>query len=138
MNRSFVVVLLVALLLLGSVAVSASEPKTIPNWASLRSDMELFKGALKTIGSDVMNTILPGYGVIFILQSYKKVEDVQLQIERALVYITPTIASLPVDERIAVVCYCLSYPGTELMYVSKAGTSANPETWDVYLNVAPE
>ena len=115
MNRSFVVVLLVALLLLGSVAVSASEPKATPNWYALRQDMEMFKGALKSIMDDVATAYLPGYGVVILCEcSFKGVE------------------------RVSIVCYGTSFPDWEWTYGSKAGSSANPETWDVYLNVAPE
>jgi hypothetical protein len=138
-NRSFVVVLLVALLLLGSVAVSASEPKATPNWYALRQDMEMFKGALKSIMDDVANAYLPGYGVVFLCEcSFKGVDEIKPKLERALIFITPTIVSLPAGERVSIVCYGTAFPDWELTYVSKAGTSANPETWDVYLNVAPE
>lgn len=50
MKRSCIVVLVVALLVISSTALG-SEPQAIPNWADIRQDMELFKGALKqTVG----------------------------------------------------------------------------------------
>jgi len=57
--------------------------------------------------------------------------------ERALMYITPIIVFLPDGERVAISYYCV-YPKWELTYVSRAGTSADPATWDAYLNVAPD
>ena len=124
MNRSFVVVLLVALLLLGSVAVSASEPKATPNWYALRQDMEMFKGALKSIMDDVANAYLPGYGVVFLCEcSFKGVDEIKPKLERALIFITPTIVSLPAGERDHF--WAAPHSLIELTYVSKAGTSAN-------------
>lgn len=140
MNRFFIVALLVALLLLGSAALSASEPKTIPEWPTFRQDMEMVKGSLESIADRVMATYLPDYGMVFMCSSsFKELNVVKPKLERALHFIAPIITSLPAGAKLAIVYYSVpGDPDWELTYVSKADTSANPETWDVYLNVAPE
>jgi len=129
---------LVVMLLLGTVTAGAAEFKTIPNWAALRQDMELFKGALgRTVGSTVLNTYLPGYGVVFLfsVKYGMALDDVQYEVERALRFITPTIGVLPEGEVIAIVGYSESFSGDwEIMYVSRADSSADPDTWDIYYN----
>ena len=135
MRRFCIVVLVVVLLAFGSVA-SAVEPKTIPGWADLRQDMELFKGALKqAVGYTVLNTYLPGYGVVFMFTAKNgDVGVVQREVERALRFIAPTISLLPEGEKISVVGYYDGFNEWELVYVSRVGTSADPATWDVYIN----
>src|SRR5690554_3872398 len=99
---------LVVMLLLGTVTAGAAEFKTIPNWAALRQDMELFKGALdRTVSNTVLNTYLPGYGVVFLFSVKYGMdqEDVQYEVERALRFITPTIGLLPEGEVIAIIGY---------------------------------
>lgn len=138
MKRLCIVVLVVLALAIGST-VKAYEPKTIPNWYALRQDMKMFKGALESIVDSVQNSYLPGYGVVFMCRvSLKDVGKIQAQLERALIFITPTIASLPAGEKVTITCYCSAFPDWELIYVSKADTSAKPETWDVYLNAEPD
>mgnify|MGYP001158024464 FL=1 len=125
---------IIVLLAISPMAM-ASEPKTIQNWDNIRRDMELFKGALKqTVGSSVLSTYLPGYGVVFMFDTTKAIDMVKREVERALVFITPTISSLPEGERIAIVGYYGFYEIWELMYISNANTSSDPTTWDVYLN----
>jgi hypothetical protein len=138
MKRLYVVALVI-MMLAASSTVKASEPKTIPNWYAIRQDMEMFKGALESIVDSVQNSYLPGYGVVFMCKSsFKDVDELQPKLERALIFITPTIASLPAGERVTITCYCSAFPDWELIYVSKADTSAKPETWDVYLNAEPD
>ena len=137
MKRWCFVASLVVLLAIGSAAM-ASEPKTIPNWNNIRQDMALFQGALKeTIGYTVLSTYLPGYGVVFMMDASGDLEKVQREIERALIFITPTISSLPEGEIIAIVAWRDSYYW-ELMYISKANTSSDPKTWDIYYNKLEE
>jgi len=124
-------------MLLGTVTAVAAEPKTIPGWVELRQDMELFKGALdRTVGHTVLNTYLPGYGVVFLFNANSNdLAAIQREVERALTFITPTISSLPEGERIAIVGYRVSFTGDwEIMYVSRADSSADPDTWDIYYN----
>ncbi len=139
MNRYLTVLLLVAFLLLGSAVISASEPKTIPNWVTLRQDIEMLKGSLESIADRVMATYLPGYGMVFVCSSsFKELSVVKPRLERALYFIAPIIVSLPTSERLAIVYYSVpGDPDWELTYVSKASATADPETWDVYINVAP-
>lgn len=138
MKRLYVMALVLMMLAIGST-VNASEPKTIPNWYAIRQDMEMFKGALGSIVDSVQNSYLPGYGVVFMCKaSFKGLNEIQPKLERALIFITPTIASLPAGERVTITCYCSAFPDWELIYVSKADTSAKPETWDVYLNAEPD
>ncbi len=131
MKRSCIVVAIVALLVTSST-VLANEPKSIPDWDNIAQDMELFKGALKqTVGSTVLNTYLPGYGVVFIFTTTNDLTTVQREIERALNSIT--IRSLPKGERIAVVgCHGIVLKERDIMYISDADTSADPDTWDIY------
>jgi hypothetical protein len=133
MKRWCVVAFLVVLVAISSAAM-ASEPKTIPNWNTLRQDMELFKGAFEKVADmSVLNTYLPGYGVVFMGRcSFAKIEDVQRQVERILTFITPTIASLPDGEKVAVAVYSSGFPAWELMCVTAAGTSGDSATWEVY------
>lgn len=136
--KRFVVYVAIALMLLGTITSVAAEPKTIPGWVELRQDMELFKGALgRTVGSTVLNTYLPGYGVVFMfsVKYGMSLDDVQYEVERALRFITPTIGALPEGEVIAIVGYSESFSGDwEIMYVSRADSSADPDTWDIYYN----
>lgn len=136
--KRFVVPVAIALMLLGTITSVAAEPKTIPGWVELRQDMELFKGALgRTVGSTVLNTYLPGYGVVFMfsVKYGMSLDDVQYEVERALRFITPTIGALPEGEVIAIVGYSESFSGDwEIMYVSRADSSADPDTWDIYYN----
>lgn len=136
--KRFVVSVAIALMLLGTITSVAAEPKTIPGWVELRQDMELFKGALdRTVGSTVLNTYLPGYGVVFLfsVKYGMALDDVQYEVERALRFITPTIGVLPEGEVIAIVGYSESFSGDwEIMYVSRADSSADPDTWDIYYN----
>lgn len=129
---------LVVMLLLGTVTAGAAEFKTIPNWAALRQDMELFKGALdRTVSNTVLNTYLPGYGVVFLFSVKYGMdqEDVQYEVERALRFITPTIGLLPEGEVIAIIGYYEGFMEEwEIIYVSRADSSADPNTWDVYFN----
>ena len=134
--KRFVVSVAIAMMLLGTITSVAAEPKTIPGWVELRQDMELLKGALDgTVAETVLNTYLPGYGVVFLLEvEYgMALDDVQYQVERALRFITPTIGVLPEGEVIAIVGYS-SRDDWEIMYVSRADSSADPNTWDVYFN----
>lgn len=136
--KHFVVSVAIALMLLGTITSVAAEPKTIPGWVELRQDMELFKGALgRTVGSTVLNTYLPGYGVVFMfsVKYGMSLDDVQYEVERALRFITPTIGVLPEGEVIAIVGYSESFSSDwEIMYVSRADSSADPDTWDIYYN----
>jgi len=136
--KRFVVSVAIALMLLGTITSVAAEPKTIPGWVELRQDMELLKGALDgTVASEVLNTYLPGYGVVFLfsVKYGMALDDVQYQVERALRFITPTIGVLPEGEVIAIVGYSESLRGDwEIMYVSRADSSADPDTWDIYYN----
>ncbi|MGB3983557.1 MAG: hypothetical protein WBM18_07175, partial [Bacillota bacterium] len=105
----------------------------------LRQDMELLKGALEgTVARlEVLNTYLPGYGVVFLfsVKHGMALDDVQYEVERALRFITPTIGVLPEGEVIAIVGYYEWYTGDwEIMYVSRADSSADPDTWDIYYN----
>ncbi|HOO31235.1 MAG TPA: hypothetical protein PLU15_09750, partial [Bacillota bacterium] len=88
-----------------------------------------------TVASEVLNTYLPGYGVVFLfsVEYGMALDDVQYQVERALRFITPTIGVLPEGEVIAIVGYS-SRDDWEIMYVSQADSSADPNTWDVYFN----
>jgi len=134
--KRFVVSVAIAMMLLGTITSVAAEPKTIPGWLELRQDMELLKGALEgTVASEVLNTYLPGYGVVFLfsVKYGMALDDVQYQVERALRFITPTIGVLPEGEVIAIVGYS-SRDHWEIMYVSRADSSADPNTWDVYFN----
>ena len=134
--KRFVVSVAIAMMLLGTITSVAAEPKTIPGWLELRQDMELLKGALEgTVASEVLNTYLPGYGVVFLfsVKYGMALDDVQYQVERALRFITPTIGVLPEGEVIAIVGYS-SRDDWEIMYVSRADSSADPNTWDVYFN----
>ena len=135
MKRSCIVALAVVLLMIGSVA-RAAEPQAISGWTDMRKDMELFKGAIKqTLAHTVLNTYLPGYGVVFMFTAQSgNVEAAQKELERALRFITPTISSLPEGEKIAAVGYYDGFSEWELIYVSNANTSGDPATWDVYLN----
>jgi len=131
------VVLLV--MLFAAVVASAQVGQPIEGWVELRQDMELFKGAIdRTVANTVLNTYLPGYGVVFLfsIKSGLTVEDVQREVERALRFITPTIEALPAGERIAVVGYREDLLGRdwELMYISEAASSDDPTTWMVYFN----
>lgn len=134
--KRFVVSVAIAMMLLGTITSVAAEPKTIPGWVELRQDMELLKGALDgTVAETVLNTYLPGYGVVFLfsVEYGMALDDVQYQVERALRFITPTIGVLPEGEVIAIVGYS-SRDDWEIMYVSRADSSADPNTWDVYFN----
>ena len=134
--KRFVVSVAIAMMLLGTITSVAAEPKTIPGWVELRQDMELLKGALDgTVAETVLNTYLPGYGVVFLfsVEYGMALDDVQYQVERALRFITPTIGVLPEGEVIAIVGYS-SRDDWEIMYVSQADSSADPNTWDVYFN----
>lgn len=135
MKRSCIVALAVVLLMIGSVA-RAAEPQAISGWTDMRKDMELFKGAIKqTLAHTVLNTYLPGYGVVFMFTAKSgNVEAVQKELERALRFIAPTISSLPEGEKIAVVGYYDGFSEWELIYVSNANASGDPATWAVYLN----
>lgn len=136
--KRFVVSVAIAMMLLGTITSVAAEPKTIPGWVELRRDMALLKGALEgTVADTVLNTYLPGYGVVFMFEvEYgMALDDVQYEVERALRFITPTIGVLPEGEVIAIVGYRESYSGDwEIMYVSRADSSADPDTWDIYYN----
>ena len=134
--KRFVVSVAIAMMLLGTITSVAAEPKTIPGWVELRQDMELLKGALDgTVAETVLNTYLPGYGVVFLfsVKYGMALDDVQYEVERALRFITPTIGVLPEGEVIAIVGYS-SRDDWEIMYVSRADSSADPNTWDVYFN----
>lgn len=135
--KRFVVSVAIAMMLLGTITSVAAEPKTIPGWVELRQDMELLKGALEgTVARlEVLNTYLPGYGVVFLfsVKSGMALDDVQYEVERALRFITPTIGVLPEGEVIAIVGYSNLYDW-EIMYVSRADSSADPDTWDIYYN----
>jgi hypothetical protein len=135
--KRFVVSVAIALMLLGTITSVAAEPKTIPGWVELRQDMELLKGALDgTVASTrVLNTYLPGYGVVFLfsVELGMALDDVQYEVERALRFITPTIGVLPEGEVIAIVGYSY-WDDWEIMYVSRADSSADPDTWDIYYN----
>lgn len=134
--KRFVVSVAIALMLLGTITSVAAEPQTIPGWADLRQDMELFKGALdRAVSNTVLNTYLPGYGVVFLfsVKSKMEVSDVQYELERALRFITPTIGLLPEGEVIAIAGYKV-LGDWEIMYVSRADSSADPDTWDIYYN----
>jgi len=139
MRRVVAISVFVLLMVLGAGVASAQVGQPIEGWAEIRQDMELFKGALdRTVAGTVLNTYLPGYGVVFLF-SVKfglDLEDVQREVERALRFITPTISSLPPGERIAIVGYNedIFDRDWELMYISDAGTSADPATWTVYFN----
>lgn len=137
--KRFVVSVAIALMLLGTITSVAAEPKTIPGWADLRQDMELFKGALdRAVSNTVLNTYLPGYGVVFLfsVKSNMEVSDVQYELERALRFITPTIGLLPEGEVIAIAGYKNEWfeDDWEIMYVSRADSSADPDSWDIYYN----
>lgn len=143
--KRFVVSVAIAMMLLGTITSVAAEPKTIPGWVELRQDMELLKAALAgTVARTVLNTYLPGYGVVFLFEvEYgMALDDVQYEVERALRFITPTIGVLPEGEVIAIVGYYYYdgwfpewYSGHwEIMYVSRADSSADPDTWDIYYN----
>lgn len=143
--KRFVVSVAIAMMLLGTITSVAAEPKTIPGWVELRQDMELLKAALAgTVASTVLNTYLPGYGVVFLfsVKYGMALDDVQYEVERALRFITPTIGVLPEGEVIAIVGYYYYdgwfpewYSGHwEIMYVSRADSSADPDTWDIYYN----
>lgn len=136
--KRFVVSVAIAMMLLGTITSVAAEPKTIPGWVELRQDMELLKGALDgTVASTVLNTYLPGYGVVFLFEvrTGMALDDVQYEVERALRFITPTIGVLPEGEVIAIVGYYELYSDVwEIMYVSRADSSADPDTWDIYYN----
>ncbi len=135
--KRFVVSVAIAMMLLGTITSVAAEPKTIPGWVELRQDMELLKGALDgTVASTrVLNTYLPGYGVVFLfsVKYGMALDDVQYEVERALRFITPTIGVLPEGEVIAIVGYSY-WDDWEIMYVSRADSSADPDTWDIYYN----
>jgi hypothetical protein len=135
--KRIALVLVVSLLALTGLAVAA-EPQTIPGWADLRQDMELFKGALdRTVSDTVLNTYLPGYGVVFLfsVKYNMEVSDVQYELERALRFITPTIGLLPEGEVIAIAGYKEGFRGDwEIMYVSRGDSSSDAETWDIYYN----
>jgi hypothetical protein len=135
--KRFVVSVAIAMMLLGTITSVAAEPKTIPGWVELRQDMELLKGALDgTVASTrVLNTYLPGYGVVFLfsVELGMALDDVQYEVERALRFITPTIGVLPEGEVIAIVGYSY-WDDWEIMYVSRADSSADPDTWDIYYN----
>lgn len=136
--KRIALVLVVSLLALTGLAVAA-EPQTIPGWADLRQDMELFKGALdRTVSDTVLNTYLPGYGVVFLfsVKYNMEVSDVQYELERALRFITPTIGLLPEGEVIAIAGYKNEWfeDDWEIMYVSRADSSADPDSWDIYYN----
>ncbi len=134
MKRWCFAVLLTVFVASGSVAM-ASEPMTIPNWDTLHEDMELFKGAFEKVADmSVLNTYLPGYGVVFMGRTFAEIQDVQRQVERILIFITPTIASLPVGEKVTVIVSGTSYREWELMYMTVAGTSGDSGTWEVYIN----
>lgn len=135
--KRFVVSVAIAMMLLGTITSVAAEPKTIPGWVELRQDMELLKGALDgTVAlTTVLNTYLPGYGVVFLfsVELGMALDDVQYEVERALRFITPTIGVLPEGEVIAIVGYSY-WDDWEIMYVSRADSSADPDTWDIYYN----
>jgi len=142
-NRSTVVVSFIALLLVGSVSMAAAEPKTIPGWADIMQDMEVFRGALsKALGDEtVLLTYVPDYGVVLVFDTYGDIPIVQKQVERALRFIVPAISLLPSGQKLVVAGRYSSSrfdSAWELLYVSTPVSNGDPSTWDMYINKASD
>lgn len=135
-KRLFSLVLATALILV--VTVPSFAQQSIDGWAQMRRDMEMFKGAIeRTVASTVLNTYIPGYGVVFVftVQFGLSEEDVRRDVERALTFVTPTIERLAPGERIAIAGYATTFTGDwELLYIATKESSADPDTWEVYRN----
>jgi hypothetical protein len=138
MKRIFMmVVLLVSIVVIFAGLVQAAN-NPIPGWADMRQDMEMAKGALKqAVGSTVLNTYLPDYGVIFMftIKSSMSVEQVCTELEKVLRYLLPTIGLLEGDQKIALIGYSDGFlEEWEIIYVATKASSADPTTWAVYYN----
>lgn len=142
MKCSCAIAMLAALLVISSSAL-ASKPETFWDWNAIRQDMELFEGAIShTVGYERMGAYVPGYGVVFMVESGKDLDAVQREVERVLTYVAPSISALPEGEKIAIVVFReigsliwsrQSYTWDELIYISDASTSSDPKTWEVYM-----
>lgn len=138
MKRIFMmVVLLVSIVVIFAGLVQAAN-NPIPGWADMRQDMEMAKGALKqVVGSTVLNTYLPDYGVVFMftVKSGMTVEQVSTELEKVLRYLLPTIEQLDDGQKIALIGYSDGIMEQwEIMYVATKASSADPSTWEVYYN----
>lgn len=91
MKCSCTIAMLAALLVISSSAL-ASKPETFWDWNAIRQDMELFEGAIShTVGYERMGAYVPGYGVVFMVESGKDLDAVQREVERVLTYVAPSI-----------------------------------------------
>ncbi|HHW90953.1 MAG: hypothetical protein ACOX44_03405 [Limnochordia bacterium] len=136
MKRILTLVLIALFVMFGTSTLYAADP--IPGWSVIRDDMEIAKGALKqVVGSTVLNTYIPDYGVVFMftVEYGLSLDQVQVNLEKVLRYLVPTIDQLKDGERIALVGYYESFLSEwEIMYIATKESSSDPKTWHVYLN----
>jgi hypothetical protein len=136
MKRILTLVLIALFVMFGTSTLYAADP--IPGWSVIRDDMEIAKGALKqVVGSTVLNTYIPDYGVVFMftVEYGLSLDQVQVNLEKVLRYLVPTIDQLKDGERIALVGYYESFLSEwEIMYIATKESSSDHKTWQVYLN----
>lgn len=102
--RRVVVALLPALFL--TIPASAQTPEEIPDFAAIREEMELTKGALnQAVGMTVLNSYIPDFGAVFIfaIRIDKTIEQARAEIERALRFLAPSLERLKDDDRIVMI-----------------------------------
>jgi len=134
--RRVSVVLLV--IVLAAAPVFAQSSDSIPNFAAIRDDMELAKGALeRTAGMTVLNTYIPNFGVVFIftVRSNMTIESARTEIERALRFLGPSLEKLADNERIVMIAQREGFTSFwEVMYVTTKAGATDPASWTVYVS----
>lgn len=136
--RGAIVSFVVVALLVAAVGLSFAEESSISNFAALRNDMELAKGALnQTVGMTVLNTYIPDFGVVFIftVRSGMSIEETRAEVERALRFLGPSLERLDDDERIVMIAQREGFLSFwEVMYITTKGQATNPTSWTVYIS----
>lgn len=139
MIRSIVVIgVMLAAFALSSGLVGAQN--SISDFQLLRDDMELAKGAIKqTVGDTVLNTYIPGFGVVFTFTvAYdEEEENITRNIERAIRFLVPSLERLAEDEKVVLVGQregLFDNSFLEIIYITSKANAADPDSWEIFIN----
>lgn len=133
--RRLLHLLVIAVMVLVVTAAPVLAQEAVPNYSTVKGELDMLAGAMDKTASTVLFTYVPGEGATFVMTvNSNEPEAMRSLLSRTAQFFVPAVTSVPDTERFTFAVRHDIFDEWELILTLTKGDAGNPDAWTWYFS----